>query len=217
MKLNFLLLTLLLLVVVGCQNKAKESDENLKVEDTISAPKVAEDNQAESDAGAAENYAQETTNEETANKIKAFLVEKLKADLSGMTEQDRTFSFYEIDLNDDSKNEYFISLLGRYFCGSGGCSFYLLNNDMSVNTYFSVTDTPIFRSSQVTNGWHDLILFGDRDENGGVKNYIHLKFDKSKGKYPSNPSVIKKIEMAPSGEDFIMWDENFSPAKTFTF
>ena len=40
---------------------------------------------------------------------------------------------------------------------------------------------------------------------------------KAKGSYPANPSVIKKTDMAPAGEDFIMWDDNFSRAKSFTF
>ena len=200
-----------LAIITSCQNTKKESD-NVVVTDTAKNQKIET-----KDSTTVSDYQKETTDEKTAEKIKAFLVKKLEKDLPAMTKEDRKFSFYAIDLNDDKKDEYFISLEGRYFCGTGGCSFYLLNNDFSVNTYFSVTDAPIFRSSQKTEGWHDLILLGDRDEKNGTKNFIHLKFNKSKGQYPSNPSLIKKTEIAPSGEDFVMWDTQFSKAKTFTF
>lgn len=159
-----------------------------------------------------------TTNEAVAEKIRTFLTNKYKNELHLIPKEDRKFSFYEVDLNDDKKNEYFVGFHTPYFCGTGGCSFYILNNDYSVNSYFTVTSPPIFRSAGKTNGWHDLILFGDGDpKNGGIKNYIHLKFDKSTQRYPSNPSLIKKSELAPSGHDFIMWDQEFSRYKVFTF
>lgn len=161
-------------------------------------------------------YAPETTNIETAKKIRKFLFDKHKKDISKglLTENERKFSFYAVDLNEDAKNEYFIKL---NFCGTGGCSFYLLNNDFTVNTYFTVTEPPIFRTSTITNGWHDLILFGDYNQENGVENYIHLKYSATKGKYPSNPSLLKKSKIAPNGHDFVMWHDNFSMAKTFIF
>lgn len=161
--------------------------------------------------------APETINEEVAANVRKFLLKKLKADLAILQPSDRKFSFYAIDLNDDKKDEYFVSLPSRYFCGSGGCSFYLLNTDFSEHTYFTVTNTPIFRSSSITDGWHDLILQGERAADGSVLNFIHLKFAKSKGRYPSNPSIIQPMSIAPSGHDFIMWDSNFSRAKIFEF
>lgn len=162
-------------------------------------------------------YSPNTTNPITAEKIKNFLALQNKSYYNDLTDQDKKFSFYEIDLNGDSLNEYIIYLEGPYFCGSGGCSFYLLNNDFKVNTYFTVTDPPIFRSSNKTNGWNDLILYGDFNENGGVKNFIHLRYDNAKKQYPQNPSLIKKIDIAPSGEDYVMWKEGFSEAKKYTF
>lgn len=119
-----------------------------------------------------------TTNEETAQKISQFVKKQLKKDLPVMRENDRKFSFYEIDLNDDGRKEFFVSLAGSYFCGSGGCSFYLLNDDLTINTYFSVTNPPIFVSSQLTNGWHDLIFKGNYDKDGGGVNFVHLKYSR---------------------------------------
>jgi hypothetical protein len=164
-------------------------------------------------------YLPKTTNEETAQKLRTYITEKyLKPnDLQAIYAKDRKFSFYEIDLNSDKKNEYFIKFEGNYFRGSGGGTFLLLSDDMKLINTFTVTNEPIFRSSEKTNGWNDLILFGDRSETEGVKNFIHLKYDKAKGKYPSNPSLIKKIDLAPSGHDFVMWHDDFSVAKVFEF
>ena len=208
----------MIILIASCQNKNNKGIEPKNILDTINSTKIEKTSKQIRSANASNvNYQKETTDTITANRIIKFLREKYKEDLTILTSTDRTFSFYQIDLNDDGKNEYFISLLGRYFYGSGGCSFYLLNSDFTVNTYFSVTNPPIFISSQKTDGWHDLILKGSYDENGGVISFIQLKFDKTKEAYPSNPSLIKKTKIAPSGEDFIMWDDNFSRAKSFVF
>lgn len=217
MKLNLFVVAAVIATLVSCQSKENNGAAR-SVSQKNSNPVLQQSGSSTQADSAKVYYDAATTSSDVAEKIKGFLVAKLKNDLPVMTNNDRQFSFYAIDLNGDDKNEYFVKLEGRYFCGSGGCSFYLLNNDLSVNTYFTVTNPPIFRSSQKTNGWNDLILFGDYDEKtGGVKSYIHLKFDKSKNRYPSNPSVIRKIEMAPSGSDYIMWSDDFSRAKTFTF
>lgn len=163
------------------------------------------------------NYDVATTNLASAEKIKSFLLKELKNDIDIMKRDERKFSFYEIDLNNDGKYEYFVKPEGQYFCGTGGCTFYLLNNNFVINTTFTVTNSPIFKTSSKTNGWNDLILLGDYSENEGVKNYIHLKYDKIKGHYPSNPTLIKKSEVAPNGHDMVMWDDEFSVAKKFTF
>lgn len=156
---------------------------------------------------------------DSLEKIQSFLYQKYKSDIDqGFLEaSNRQFSYYEVDLNDDGKNEYFIQLEGNYFCGSGGCSIYLLNNDFTKNTYFTVTEPPIFVSSKKTNNWHDLIIEGDYDPNQGIINYIHLKYNKTTGSYPSNPSVLEKINIAPSGHDFVMWHDEFSIAKSSSF
>ncbi len=211
---KFIYSSIALFILASCLNTQKKSNQQSTKKETLETQK-----EVVTDTTSILDYAKETTNEETAKKIQQFLLEKNKKDIesNSLTSDDRKFSFYEIDLNDDGKYEYFIHLEGRYFCGSGGCSFYLLNNDFSINTYFSVTNPPVFRSASITNGWHDLILYGDYTHDAGVKNYIYLKFDKSKGTYPSNPSIIKKIDMAPSGHDFVMWHDEFSKAKPFTF
>lgn len=164
-------------------------------------------------------FDKKTSNEETSNKIKEFLRSKFKDELSKnlLKENDRDFSFYELDLNSDGKNEYFISLSGTYNCGVGGCSHYLLNNDFSVNTYFKVMTSPIFKSSEKTNGWNDIIMIGEKDANGNSLKFIHLKYNLKTKSYPSNPTVVKQSHIAPNGHDMTMWFDGNGYAKPFSF
>lgn len=162
-------------------------------------------------------YAQETTNEKQAASIKDFLQKYLKNDLQFIEPENRNFSFYAIDMNGDKKPEYFVSMKGSYFCGTGGCNFLLLSNDFKLINNFTVMNEPIFRSSHKTKGWNDIILYGAYDKNGGVKSWVHLKYDAKRKKYPSNPSMVKPIPIAPNGHDFTMWYKDYAPAKEFSY
>ncbi|NIF06316.1 hypothetical protein F3J23_12790 [Chryseobacterium sp. Tr-659] len=197
------------LVLSACKKEEKKAAD--KTADRLTAS--PEGNAPDSVNLAAEEpaFQPETADETTAEKLKLYLRDYLKADLPSLEASDRKFSFYAIDLNNDKKDEYFISLSGRGFCGSGGCTFLLLDNNLKLINRFTVMRGPVFRSSSVTDGWNDLILKGSNNK------YIHLKWDAKAGKYPSNPSVVKETDIAPAGHDFIMWDDDFSRAKPFTF
>ena len=125
-----------------------------------------------------------------------------------MTENDRKFRFYEVDLNGDNKNEYFVSFSNSYFCGSGGCTYLLLSNDLNLINRFTVTRSPIYRSSIKTNGWNELIV---PDKNGS---HVYLKYDGKK--YPSNPSVINTSAVANSKDDLEIIPET-ETAKVYSF
>ena len=100
----------------------------------------------------------------------------------------RKFIIFEFDLNGDSINEIFAGLTGPYFCGSGGCTIYLFNNDGTVLTRFTVADYPIVVSDSKTMGFKDLII----KSNG--QNHL-MKFDGKK--YPSNPSLEPVLKLIP--------------------
>jgi hypothetical protein len=100
----------------------------------------------------------------------------------------RKFIIFEFDLNGDSINEIFAGLTGPYFCGSGGCTIYLFNNDGTVLTRFTVADYPIVVSDSKTMGFKDLII----KSNG--QNHL-MKFDGKK--YPSNPSLEPILKLIP--------------------
>jgi hypothetical protein len=197
-----------ILAAASCNNPSSKTGDNRgKDRDTTASPK--EDGRLDVTA---DNFQKETTDTAVATKLAVVLRDYLKKDLSLLKDSDRFFSFYDIDLNGDQRPEHFIRLEGNYFCGTGGCTFLLLDADLKPINHFTVMEGPVFRSSKVTNGWHDLIVHGRSKDK-----FVHLEFDKKKEKYPSNPSVVPEIDTAPSGHDFIMWHNQFSLAKPFKF
>ena len=58
----------------------------------------------------------------------------LKDDIVAMTDSDRKFQMYKIDLNKDGKQEIFVRFLTPYFCGTGGCNFLLLDHEGEIIT-----------------------------------------------------------------------------------
>lgn len=103
-----------------------------------------------------------------------------KDELANMKPDDRKFRYAAVDLNGDGKNEYFIAFSSSYFCGSGGCTSYLINSDFTLKNKFSVLTFPIVVTNNKTEGWSDLVMFS------GSKNRI---VKHSKEGYPENPSV----------------------------
>ena len=93
----------------------------------------------------------------------------------------RKFKYEQFDLNGDGKKEIFVGLTGPYFCGSGGCTMFLLSNQGNVITRFTVIDYPLYISTEETNEWRDLILYSN-------KSYRKVSFESNS--YPSNPSTL---------------------------
>jgi hypothetical protein len=146
------------------------------------------------------SYSPHNSNEETAEKISAFLKNILKDDLAAMIEDQREFQYEEVDLNNDGIKEYLVGFKNSYFCGSGGCTYYLMQNNGIIITIFTVAETPfIAMVSSKTNGWRDLLV----KSNGSLR---QLKFD---GKtYPSNPSIEKEFVEIPDDDAYrLLWDE----------
>ncbi len=137
-----------------------------------------------------DQYGINSSSKQTADLVRLTLQDKLKADLEKniVDSLSRKFIFFEYDLNDDGNKEIFVGLIGPYFCGSGGCSPYLLDNQGNVITHFSVSDYPIVIDNNKTNGWKDLFI----RSNG--KDRI-VKFDGKK--YPSNPSTLPALKVLP--------------------
>jgi hypothetical protein len=131
-----------------------------------------------------------TYNENTVKLVKHKLAMIFRDDLSKnlIPEPSRKFILFEYDLNEDGKTEIFVGLTGPYFCGSGGCTFLLLNHEGQKVTGFTVTDYPVIIAKTKTKGWKDLIL------STAGKNHL-MKFNGSG--YPSNPSVQPVFEGNP--------------------
>ena len=197
------------LLLVSCKGDVQQSNTNnekpnevMTTSDTITKEEVPINKTAD--------FVPQSTDQQTANNLKNFLaLDYLKDELSFLEPKDRKFQFYKIDLNNDGNEEIFVRLMSSYFCGSGGCTFLLLDKYAEVITKFTVTRAPIFVESTKVNGWSVLLV---RDA-GVLK---ELTFEN--GSYPSNPSVLPKAPYdAPSGHAQLMFDDDFYTSKTFEF
>ncbi|WP_269234981.1 hypothetical protein [Flavobacterium flavigenum] len=159
-------------ILYSCRNKEAESKNIIKaiVQDTLSKT-----------LGGTADVSDDARNDQKAVElIRKQLQILLKNDLPAMTKEDRYFYYEAFDLNNDQKNEYLVGFSNSYFCGSGGCSGYILDHDGSLINFFTVTDFPIYVTTTPAEKFYDLIM-----ESSGK--FHHIKF--KNGKYPSNPSV----------------------------
>lgn len=104
-----------------------------------------------------------------------------------------------VDLNDDGVAEVIVFALDREYCGSGGCTMFVLTptrNGYRVVTRTTVTRPPVRVLSTSSHGWRDLAV---RVSGGGVgQPYdVALKFDGRS--YPSNPSVAPRLRTQTGG------------------
>lgn len=175
---NTILAAVMILGMISCQNKDKTDDKSI-------IKTIAEDTLSKTAAGTADVSDAPAKEDKTVDLIRKQLNVLLKADLPAMTKDDRYFYYEAFDLNNDQKNEYFVGFSNSYFCGSGGCSGYILNNDGSVINRFTVTDFPIYVTTSSTDKFYDLIM-----KSGGISHLVKMK----NGKYPSNPSVQEKLK-----------------------
>ncbi|OXB00355.1 hypothetical protein B0A75_08545 [Flavobacterium oncorhynchi] len=166
-----IVIAIAILALYSCQNKT-ESKNIVKT--------IVQDTLSKTLGGTANLNEAPPRDDKAVELIRKQLGVLLKKDIPAMTKDDRYFYYQEFDLNNDKKNEYFVGFSNSYFCGSGGCSGYILNNDGSVINRFTVTDYPIYVTSSSTEKFYDLIF-----ESGGKFHLLKMKG----GKYPSNPSV----------------------------
>ena len=169
-----IVIAIAILALYSCQNKT-ESKNIVKT--------IVQDTLSKTLGGTANLNEAPPRDDKAVELIRKQLSVLLKKDIPAMTKDDRYFYYQEFDLNNDKKNEYFVGFSNSYFCGSGGCSGYILNNDGSVINRFTVTDYPIYVTTSSTEKFYDLIF-----ESGGKFHLLKMK----NGKYPSNPSVQEK-------------------------
>ena len=198
----FYLIVLLFVLTVSCKNKKSEvKDYNKEQKTEVNKKLKLED---------ANKYVSQSVDEDLANNLRNFLVnEYLKNDISLLQKSDRKFQFYKVDLNADGNDEIFVRFLTPYFCGTGGCTFLLLDKYGEIITKFTVMRAPIFIESIKENGWSILLV-----KDSGV--FKELKY--KNGTYPSNPSMLIKAPYdAPSGHAEVLFDKDFGNAKTYEF
>lgn len=129
--------------------------------------------------------------------------ESLKGFLKTL-DDDRTarYAFAFRDLNADGTPEAIVHLVGKKWCGSGGCNTLILAPDGSswrILANIRITRPPIYVLTDTSNGWRSI---GVWVQGGGIQpGYeAELRFD---GKtYPKNPSVppARRLKGKPVGE-----------------
>ncbi|PKB16943.1 hypothetical protein [Flavobacterium sp. 5] len=199
MKLKIELLGLVTLVLFSCSDKKQEvKEEKNIVKDGVStiSDTVKTNPQVIIDS--------------TEIKLKNFMVhDYIKDDMKFLTESDHKFQFENIDLNGDAIPETFVRFSSPYFCGSGGCTFLLLDNHQKIITKFTVMEAPVYIENTTKNGWA-VLLVNDR----GV--FKDLSFNGKK--YPSNPSVLPKSSYDDTSDhSTILFDKPFAEGKISIF
>ncbi|QTE24309.1 hypothetical protein [Polaribacter cellanae] len=156
-------------------------------------------------------YSEFSIDAKKAEEVETFLREKVydtPGEVEDMEKSNRKFQFYKIDLNDDGKEETFVRPVNNQFCGSGGCTFFLLDSNNNLINRFTVSRAPFFVEKNKVNGWRTILVHS----NGGLR---LLEF--KNGKYPSNPSRVSLVDFKPSGHAEIIFDDDNYPAKTYKF
>ena len=178
--------------LISCKKEVKStdaaSDTTSVVVDNLQAKEMVDPDPT--DTIPADQYGINSSNLKTADLVRLTIKDLYKDDLAKNVIDDysKRFIFFEYDLNEDGNKEILVGFTGPYFCGTGGCTQLLLDNQGNVITTFSVSDYPVIIDTNKTNGWKDLFIYS------GGKNRI-VKFDGKK--YPSNPSILPELKVTP--------------------
>lgn len=105
-------------------------------------------------------------------------------DFENLSLDDQRYDYAVVDLNDDGKYETMFTLINMDYCGSGGCTLFLLNSEGSFMGRVTVMDVPVGIAKSKTNGWHNLYVSSKRQD-------VMLQF--GEGEYTTNASMAKKV------------------------
>lgn len=197
MKTATILLVLTGFLIFSCNHKPTQS------ESEVSKP-AATGKSIPSDAE------KQMQNNELVDRVKHYLQEKYltEEDLRAIEKDQRTFQLNTIDLNGDGKNEVLVNFVSSYFCGTGGCTVLLLDEQLELITEFTVTRTPFYVERTNTNGWREILI-----RSGGK----WRKLTYQSGSYPSNPSLVEATGGAPSESAEILFDNEQDEITTYSF
>jgi hypothetical protein len=195
-----IIMAYMILGIISCQNKDKPESNIIQT--------IAEDTLSKTVAGTADVSEAPAKDDKAVELIRKELKVLLEKDLPALKKEDRFFYYEAFDLNNDEKNEYFVGFSNSYFCGSGGCSGYILNNDGSVINKFTVTDFPIYVITSSSEKFYDLIVVS-----GGKFHLLKLK----NGKYPSNPSIQEIVKEEATRESTKVLDIDGKKLEKYSF
>jgi len=109
------------------------------------------------------------------------------------------------DLNADGSPEAIIYLVGKKWCGSGGCDTLILarnRRSWRVVSNIKITRPPIYVLTSTSKGWRSIAVWV---QGGGIQRgyEAELRFDGRA--YPKNPTIppAQRVERRPDGEEVI--------------
>ncbi|MDW3651478.1 MAG: hypothetical protein R8P61_30645 [Bacteroidia bacterium] len=130
-------------------------------------------------------------------------------------EQNFTYMYQAFDLNGDGKDEYLCGLRGQFWCGSGGCSFIVVeqtDGGLKLLTRGGPTFSPHFISTEENQGWHSIILDptqGQTAEGEAYLNYPVLIYQDSAYEqiWIDNLDNTERIDKLLEGATEVLSDE----------
>jgi len=93
------------------------------------------------------------------------------------------------DLNGDGKPEAIVYLIGKSWCGSGGCHLFIFQKNgasWKLVTTMTITNPPIRMLDTASHGWHSL---GVWVQGGGIQPGYEAELRFNGKSYPKNPTV----------------------------
>lgn len=177
----------------SCNNNTSEKEQkNIEKKETIG-----------------DDYAFRSIDNDLAKKIKEYITTKFltDADLKAISEEDRNFQLYKVDLNNDGSEEIFVNFGTSYFCGSGGCTVLLLNNKLELITRFSPTQT-LYVEKAVENGWRVLLTKTE----GSWRKLVY-----ENDTYPTNPTMVEATEESLSDDGVKMFGVESGKSTKYSF
>jgi hypothetical protein len=116
-----------------------------------------------------------------------------------------------VDLDGDGRLDALAYVISPNWCGSGGCSLYILHNEGAAYrlvTRTTVTRPPIRVLQGRTHGWRDVGVWVSGD--GAASGYeAVLRFDGRR--YPGNPTIQAKAPVGAAGSTVIAEDAKSLP------
>ena len=91
-------------------------------------------------------------------------------------EQNFTYMYQAFDLNGDGKDEYLCGLRGQFWCGTGGCSFVVVEEKkggLSLLTRGGPTFSPHFISQETNKGYRSIVLDPTQGQTAEGEEYLN--------------------------------------------
>ncbi len=107
----------------------------------------------------------------------------------GQTADGAQYRSGKADLNGDGTDEILLLMQGMNYCGSGGCTAFIIDNSNKLLVRMTVIGEPIMLGNRKTNGWQDLVVWSG-------KSLRLLKHDGES--YPTNPSTTPRYNQESS-------------------